>query len=149
MKNQLYAILLFAATLSIVSCSKDKDDDPPPKTKTELISTGTWKFSTATANGLNVSSFIQACQRDNILTFQANGNGTIDEGAVICGTNPQTSPFTWNFTNNEGGLHVSATFFTGGSGDFNVVSLTETQLVGSQMVDFGLGPQNVVVTFIH
>lgn len=153
MKNQFYTLLLVIASGALLTgCKKDKDndDEPTAKTKTELISTGSWKFSSATVSGINVASFIQACQKDNILTFQANGSGSIDEGLTKCnGGDAQTSPFTWNFTTNESILHASAIFFTGGSNDFNVVSITDTQLVGSQMVDFGGGPQNVVVTFIH
>lgn len=151
MKNQLYALLFLTAAISMTSCKKDKDNNQPaPKTKTELISTGSWKFSTATVGGINVAGFIQACQKDNILTFQAAGTGTVDEGASKCnGGDPQSSSFTWNFTTNESILHVSAVFFTGGSNDYNVISITDAQLVGSQMVDFGGGPQNVVVTFVH
>jgi hypothetical protein len=149
MKNQLYALLILITVVSFTSCDKDKDD-PPAKTKTELLATGSWKFSSATVSGFDVAGFIQACQKDNILTFQANGSGTVDEGVSKCNTNdPQTNSFTWNFTSNESILHVSAVFFTGGSNDYNVISITETQLVGSQMVDFGGGPQNVVVTFVH
>lgn len=152
MKKQLYSvILLFVAFSCITGCSKDKDEDAPPeKTNTELISTGTWKFSTATVSGINVAGFIQNCQKDNTMTFQANGNGALDEGTTKCNVaDPQSVPFTWNFESNETILHVSTVLFTGGSSDFNVVEISETKLSGSQMADFGAGPQNVVVTFVH
>lgn len=153
MKKQIYSLIILFTTVSFfASCGKDNGDDNPPtaKTKTELISTGTWKFSTATVGGMNVASFIQACQKDNTMTFVATGSGTLDEGATRCDVaDPQTRSFTWNFASSESVLHVSTVLFTGGSSDFNVVSITETQLVGSQVVDFGGGPQTVVVTFVH
>lgn len=138
--------------LVLAGCKKDKNDDdttptpPAPKTKTELISTGSWKFSKAMFGTINVSAAIQACQKDNIMTFQSSGNGTIDEGAAKCNAgDSQTNPFTWNFTTSESVLHVSAVFFTGGNNDFNVVEISETQLVGSQTIS----GQVVTVTFIH
>lgn len=143
--------VILACSLLFASCKKknDDNDNPKGKTKTELISTGTWKFSSATVNGLPFSSQIPSCQRDNILTFTSTGTGTIDEGTEKCNTgDPQTSPFTWNFASSETVLHVSAVFFTGGNNDFNIVELTETTLKGSQIIEFG-GPKTVVVTFVH
>jgi hypothetical protein len=149
MKNTFTPLItVFALVLFLSSCKKDKDtpQTPAPKTKTELISTGTWKFSKAMWGSIDVSGSINACQKDNILSFQANGNGTIDEGLSKCnGTDPQTNPFTWNFASSEAVLHVSAVFYTGGNNDFNIVELTETKLVGSQLIS----GQTVVVTFVH
>lgn len=84
-------VLLFASLglLSLspvfVSCSKDDDNSPAPKTKTELIAQSTWKFDKATA-GLygDISAYIDACYKDNIFTFQSNGNGNVNEATVIC-----------------------------------------------------------------
>lgn len=150
MKNQIFTLLIASSAFVLIAtgCKKNKNDDPTPpaKTKTELISTGTWKFSTATVNGINVSGALQSCQKDNTLTFQANGNGTIDEGATKCnGGDPQSSPYTWNFANDETILHVSTVLFAGGSNDFNVVEISDTKLTGSQTIN----AQTVVVTFIH
>jgi hypothetical protein len=145
--------LILACSLLFGACKKnnDKDNTPAQKTKTELISTGTWKFSSATVGGTNVSAFLQSCQKDNTMTFTATGTGTVDEGATKCnGGDPQTSPFTWNFASNETILHVSAVFFTGGSNDFNIVEISETKLVGSQNIEVGAGgSQTAVVTFVH
>ena len=136
--------LLFAA------CSKS-DSNNTSKTKTQLITQASWKFSTATVNGTDVSSLINSCQKDNVLTFSSTGGtGTLDEGPTKCNTgDPQTQNFTWSFTNNEGTLHVSQVFFTGGSSDFTIVSLTDTQLVVSQMVNVSGTMQTAVITFTH
>lgn len=145
------ALGLLSVSLAFVSCSKDDDDDSPaPKTKTQLITQSTWRFSAATVGGADVSAFLQACQKDNILTFASNGTGIVDEGPLKCNAgDPQTNPFTWNFLNNETQLFISATLFSGGSSTFNIVTLSETQLVVSQNITVGGSPQNAVVTFVH
>jgi hypothetical protein len=118
--------------------------------KTYLISQSTWKFSGATVGGLDASAFVQACQKDNILTFAAAGTGTLNEGATKCNAgDPQSTPFTWAFQGGETQLFISTTLFTGGNSTFTLVSLSATQLVLSQVITLGGTPQNAVVTFIH
>ena len=146
----LAAFVVVSISLLFAACSKS-DSNNATKTKTQLITQASWKFSTATVNGTDVSSLINSCQKDNVLTFSATGGtGTLDEGPTKCnGSDPQTQNFTWSFTNNEGTLHVSTVFFTGGSSDFTIVSLTDTQLVLSQIINISGTMQTAVVTFIH
>ena len=148
MKKQILSIIscIAISILFLTGCQKDDNPAPAAKTKTELISQSTWKFSAATVGGTNVSGSLQACQKDNIMTFVAAGTGTIDEGPTKCNSgDPQTNPFTWNFVSSETVVHVSAVLFTGGSNDFTIVSLTATELIVSQVIS----SQTVVVTFIH
>jgi hypothetical protein len=149
MQKQILILFCTVASLTIIA-GCEKEEAPQPKTKTDLISTGTWKFSTATVSGADVSAFLNTCQKDNILTFSAGGSGTLDEGASKCNAgDPQSNPFTWNFASNETVLHVSTVLFTGGSSDFNIVALSETQLVLSQNITVSGSSQNAVVTFVH
>jgi len=142
------AVLIISLSLFFAACSKSNSSSS--KTKTELISQSSWKFSNAKVSGADVSAFLQTCQKDNILVFAAAGTGTLDEGATKCNSgDPQSNPFTWNFATNETVLHVSAVLFTGGSSDFDIVSLTDTQLVLSQNITVSGSAQNAVVTFIH
>lgn len=150
MRKQFFltTCLITLAFVFITGCQKD--EDPPAKTKTELLSQSTWKFSAAAVGGSDVSAFLQTCQKDNILTFASAGTGTLDEGATKCNAgDPQTSPFTWSFMTSETVLHVSTVLFTGGSSDFTLVALSETQLIISQNVTISGTSQNAVVTFIH
>jgi hypothetical protein len=141
-------LLFLSISFFIVSC--DKDDDPAPKTKTQLLAQDTWKFSAATVGGADASPFLQTCQKDNVMTFNAAGTGNINEGATKCNApDPQDNPFTWTWQNNETMLQASAVFFTGGSNTFTLVGLSETQLELSQMITLGGTPQKVVVTFIN
>jgi hypothetical protein len=149
--KRLNLATLAVLSMSIFFSACSKSDSNTPKTKTQLLTQASWKFSNAKVNGADVSSLIQTCQKDNILTFSSTGgSGTLDEGPVKCNSSdPQTTNFTWSFTNNEGTLHVSQVFFTGGSSDFTIVSLTETELVVSQIINISGTMQTAVVTFIH
>jgi len=148
-------LILFASIFAFFlilnsSCSKDDDTPPAGKTKTELISQSAWKFSDAKVGGVSVAAFLQACQKDNILTFLAAGTGTADEGATKCAPGDlQATPFTWSFQTSETVLSVSTPFFTGGSSTFTIESLTETELVVSQNISVSGTPQNAVITFVH
>lgn len=150
MKNLLasFSTILFFGLL-FSSCEKG-NNDPPAKSRTELISQGSWKFSSATAMGTDVSSFVDDCYKDNILTFNASGGtGNMNESANVC--SPSTAGnFTWTFQNNENELNVSASLFPGGSGVFTIVSISETTLVLAQDMTIPPYPTtNVQVTLVH
>src|SRR5215831_3947029 len=116
MKLRLISAILLLTGLALAACKKSSTHT---KTNTDFLTQASWKFDKATVNGADVSSLIQGCQKDNVLTFPSNGSGTLDEGATKCNsTDPQTDPFNWNFASNETVLHVSTVFFTGGSSDF-------------------------------
>ena len=149
MKKQLTLGITCLATILIISLGCGKDDPPPQPTKTENVSRSPWIFLSATANGTDVSNAPQlACFKDNVITFSANGNGTINEGANVC--SPTTAgPFTWSFQTNETLLVLSAALFPGGNTTFTLVSLNETNLVVSQTVTFLPPPGVVTITFKH
>ncbi len=152
MKKQFAFLIPVFILVLFVASSCGKEDDPiVVKTKTQLLSQGTWKFKSATFAGSDVSSSIQSCQRDNILAFVSTGTGSADEGLTKCNmSDPQTNPFAWNFQSGETILFISTTLFTGGSSTFDLITLTETELVVSQGITVGPGPTRlIVVTFIH
>ncbi len=154
MKKQFnsFASLLILVACFQFSCSKDNNDNPPAtKTKTELLTKATWKFEKAEAGGLDISSNpALACYIDNTITFTST-NATINEGANICTPPAQSTPFPWSFKNNETVLNVSATLLPGGTGDFDIITLNETNLVVSQNIIIPPSPVavKVIVTFKH
>jgi len=150
MKSGKFILTSLVTIILFTACKKDSDDNKP-KTNTDLLVQGSWKFDNATVSGADVSSLLKGCQKDNTITFAAGGTGTLDEGATKCSSgDPQTNTFNWNFAPpNETILHVSTTLFTGGSSDFNVVTLNETNLVLSQNIDIAGTSQLAVVTFKH
>jgi Lipocalin-like domain len=129
----LWATITAFTVLAFTGCGKD-DPEPTPKTKTELATQNSWKFDKATASGFgDVSASIDPCYKDNIITFSVNGSGNVNESTIIC--SPSTAgAFTWAFQSNETILSASSSFFAGGSGTFNIISLTETNFVLSQPV---------------
>lgn len=149
--KHLKSILIISLSLVVLfsACSKS-DDNPQPKTKTELLTQGSWKFDHATAGGTDISNFSQlTCYKDNTMTFASNLTGTITEGADVC-LNPAPSTFNWSFQNNETTLRFSFTLFQGGSSDFTIVGLTETNLILSQQMTIAPLPSTLVeVTFKH
>lgn len=150
MKPCLISLAIAIALLLLPAAGCKKENSMTGKTHTELLTEGNWKFSRARAGGINVSGFLEECRKDNILDFEAGGNGTLDEGATQCSPgDPQTTSFTWNFTNDESVIHVSAELFTGGGSDFDLEELNETELVVSQVVSLDGNSQRVVFTFVH
>jgi len=149
MKKGYWLIVALAFLVAgFVSCKKSSSAHV--KTKTELLTQSSWKLSTAVAAGLgDVTSQVPACSRDNIYTFVSDGTGNINESTNVCAPS-QAASFTWSFLNNEGTLHLSSTLFTGGSSDFTINTLNETNLVLSQTVTITpLPAMNVTFTFIH
>src|SRR2546423_4943401 len=130
MKKLLWIVPVIAITTSVffIDCKKKKEHI---KTKTELLTQTSWKFDKATASGVDISTQIPACMKDNVTTFVSNGTGTINESTNVC--SPTTAGnFTWSFQNNETTLNLSVPLFPGGSGNFTVVTLNETNFVLSQ-----------------
>jgi hypothetical protein len=150
MKKRSISVFSGLALSLLIITGCQKSNSPAVKTKTDLITQANWKFSVAMVGTSDVSSLLKSCEKDNILTFTSAGTGTVDEGPTKCNSSdPQVNPFTWNFASSETVLHISAVLFTGGSSDFTLVSLTETQLVVSQAVNISGTSQSAVVTFIH
>ena len=147
-KQLLYTSLIITISLFLIpGCGKD--DPAPQKTKTQLITQSSWKFDKALSGGIDVSAFVPACWKDNIATFATNGSGILDESTTVCSPSV-AGAFTWAFQSSETVLHLSAPLFPGGANDFTLVSLTETNLVVSQMITIPpAGPQNVEFTFKH
>ena len=145
-----YALLILVSVAVIIACKKSSDNNNTTKTKTQLITSATWKFDNAKVAGADISAFLDACDKDNTVTFTSNGSGTADEGATKCdAADPQSVPFTWTFENNETTLQASAPLFPGGNGTFTIITLNDTQLVVSQDIDVSGSSQNAVITMKH
>ena len=147
MNKLLLSTLLCFTTLFFTNCNKN--DNPPPS-NTDHITRSAWRFDKAMSGSTDVSGFVNACYKDNVMTFLANGNGTLDEGASKCnGSDPQTVNFTWNFTNNGATLNVTAGIFAGQSGAFKVISLNETQMILEGTVSTPSGNVTGQIYFKH
>ena len=139
-----FRLLIPALALLVFSC--DDKDDPVEPTKTELLTSSSWKYDSGGIDNNNdgvvdmtfeQTGAVQACMLDNTGKFNTGGSGVADEGASKCNASaPQTSPFTWSFTNNESMLSVVGGGFFGFGGAFMIKNLTATQLTVSKDTSF-------------
>lgn len=144
-------ILLFAA------CSKSEDNPTPgnntttpsTKSKKELVVDGKWKWTEfATVYNKNGKdslvdgwSQIKECDKDDIMTFAADGTGTIDEMANKCDNDPQTKSITWELLNNETQVKVTD---DKGPAMLTIIELTATKATYRQRVAVGGGDSMTV-----
>ncbi|HYF33441.1 MAG TPA: lipocalin family protein [Chitinophagaceae bacterium] len=152
MKQIVVAIFACLLAISFAGCKKNKG-----QTRTELLAKSAWKFDNA---GLDMNrdgtvdapvppGFLQACDTDNTLTFNADGTGFTDEGATKCnGANPQTVPFSWSFKDNEQTINLSNAVFGGLNGDIKVKTINDNQLELHKDVNIG-ALVNVIVFLKH
>ena len=136
MKRFLFTAL--AAMALFAACKKSNDDDDTPAvTNTTRLTTQAWVYKSA---GLDMDrngtidqdlppGALTPCRLDNQYVFAAGGTGTMNEGATKCNTtDPQTTPFTWAFANNETSMDLSGAALFGLGGRFTVRALSDTLL---------------------
>jgi len=136
MKKIHYALAIAATALFVTSCDKEKDkvEEPKAKTKTELITAGKWQMSagTLTMNNMGVDTTydlfadMEACEKDDFMTFGTDGKGAEDEGATKCDpADDQTTSGTWKFYENETKLIITV---DDDADTADIIELTETTL---------------------
>ena len=152
MKKLLF-LLLATPVLFFSGCEKEKDNNggSTTKTKTELITTGSWSFDKAMSGGIDISSQVPACYKDNVVTFTVSLNGSVANPTPCTPTDITPATFTWSFQSSETVLALSAPLFPGGTGNFTVEAITATSLVVSQNVIIppSSTPTNVVFYYKH
>jgi hypothetical protein len=150
-----YTLLIIGLCFSILSCDKDSDSSA---NKTQQLTSADWKYENGgigDANGNIIIDFsttgtIPPCSIDNTIRFNSNNSGTISENANVCANAPATTTFTWNFSNNETVLNVSAGAVAGIGGSFRIKELSSTRL--SLLKDTtvtGFGAVTAVVNLKH
>jgi hypothetical protein len=84
--------IIFAITVVIgISCKKDKDKSPSCTTDVASIS-GSYKFTAYSYKETPTSPeqdyftviFPDACERDDVLSLNSNGNYTITDAGIVC-----------------------------------------------------------------
>lgn len=101
-------MLMVAALAFATSCKKDEDSsNSPAKSKTELITSGSWRVSSLVLGGTDIWPSQDACDKDDLSIFKADGTYIDDEGPTKCdSSDPQQSTSTWKFMNNETMLEI-------------------------------------------
>jgi len=112
-------LLILCAGIATLAACKKKDDN---KSRTEYLTSGKWFISSyyyydkiTDANGTvtdltDTTEYpTEACEKDNFITFKADGTLTSDEGATKCDTSDdQTSTGTWAFVENESKISITS-----------------------------------------
>lgn len=133
-KSLLPVVLVMLLGTVIVSCKKS---DSKSASRTELLAKSAWKYDTAGIDNDNNGTIdlapppntVDDCERDNLIYFNADGTGTLDEGASKCESgDPQTWPFTWSFNADQTAVNSPDSVFSILGGSVRVTLLTETQL---------------------
>jgi hypothetical protein len=154
MKKNLCGIFAFVICLALIACHKS---DKKPS-NTSLVTSTTWKYSDAGIdqdnNGTKDFSLppgtLQSCDLDNTITFKSDGTGVVDEGATKCdAADPQTIPFTWNFTNNETTINFSTAVIAGIGGEAKIIELSSNKLTLSKQVNYSGVLVTVIVFLTH
>jgi hypothetical protein len=124
------AALLLTTSLILTNLHCKKDDN---KTKTELLTAGPWYLTAHTSNPAydwnddgtpetDLYSVYDACEKDDAITYKADGSYETNEGAIKCDPDAsQTETGFWSFTNNENKISTN-------QGQFTIEELTSTQL---------------------
>ena len=152
-------LLISAVCTGLLACHKDSTPDPTPtSTNMTNLTASTWLYESA---GVDVdkngtidlpltSTEVPPCLADNKLTFKTDNTAIADEGATKCNTsNPQTSTFNWNFTNNEKILNISSPVFSVFSGNLNILTLSSSKLTLGRDTVISTIPMQVVVNLKH
>jgi hypothetical protein len=150
--------VLSAVACSVVlfnACKKSDDPTPPANSKKDLVVNGKWKWtglsSVVMVGGTETLvdgwSIVQDCDKDDIMTFSADGTGTIDEKALKCDpTAPQIKNITWEFLNNETQVKVTD---DEGPQVLTIVELTATQAIYRQRLYTGTDSVTIQQTFTN
>lgn len=154
--KKTFSFILLASF--IASCQKDGAKNTEP-TKTDVLVQSSWKFDNAGIDTnkdgtieFDISSQIQACLKDNTITFTKNNTGTVDEGPTKCDpASPQTLPITWSFADNETSMNLGGNAIVGVNGKFKLLALTKDKLTLAKDTTVPLLPGTVqlVANFKH
>ncbi len=157
MRNKLTILAIFS--FAFFSCKKNDSDSGSNASKTTLLTQQSWKFNTAGIDpdkdgniNTDISGFISPCVKDNIVSFSSsNGAGSMDEGVDKCNSSdPQTTPFTWAFVNNETEINISGNVIAGKGGQYKIVALNATQFSLSKDTTItGFGATTILVNLKH
>src|SRR5215208_4218897 len=83
------------------SCGKDNSDPGnTPKATKDILMASQWKKSAYKENGVT-TQFYASCEMDDILSFLANGNYTLVDGAVTCSSTTSSTDFYYIEADNK------------------------------------------------
>ena len=149
MKSPLkFALMLFVASVFIVSCGKDDDEDvvPTSTSRTDQLTANKWQMVDIKLDPLGISVWetLDSCEKDDIIEFMANNTGVWDNGTDWCqDDSTQTEQLIWNWLNNEQDLNIPDDT---GSTVLKNVQFTATTMTGKTVFEDSI-PLAVILKF--
>ena len=146
------ALVTIAAAFTLLFSACQKDDDTNTETSgQEILTSGQWMVTAATANppvtigGIPFSNLYlvaPTCLKDNYYVFKTDGIAELNEGATKCNpTDPQTLSQTWSLSSDEKSITINTTQYT-------VLELTQTRFrVSGSYAYPGVGSIPAELTF--
>lgn len=122
--TSVHVLLLLCTVMIFLGCRKEKND---VSANLRLLTADSWAYDQfgidQNLDGLiDVPETLQNCIKDDLVTFNVDGSGSLNQGADMCYPEfPQSQPFDWQFLNNEKELEYGGTTHT-------ILELNETQL---------------------
>lgn len=153
-----FTLTLLAGILLFASCDKTKENPAPNpttptvKSKKDLVIDGKWQWEglafVMNVNGkdslIDAWAEVKDCDKDDIMTYTADGKGKIDEMTNKCTDDPQVQNITWELINNETQVKVTD---DEGTHLLTIIELTEKKAVYKQTMDVGGNPIVIQQTF--
>jgi heat shock protein HslJ len=118
-KNWLIPLIVMGLVLILNGCNK-KEEKTSPSTPKEILTSKSWKITSTKVNGVEV---LQDCEKDDVLTFLANGTYTYNVGTNKCNTSDTNYTGTWTLSD-DGKTIVF-------DGDNGTAVITESQVVAT------------------
>ncbi len=147
MKGYLIQFLVLSISFGTIltSCKKEDTASPTtssPATKTDHLTGKSWILKSAKLSptfsqaGVTIDDLfktMEACDKDNIISFKTDKTYVTDEGAIKCDPkNPQTETGTWTFIDNETKIQTVQGKKTT---TMNLISVSSTSLVVTYTLD--------------
>ncbi|NOS94137.1 MAG: hypothetical protein HOP30_19645 [Cyclobacteriaceae bacterium] len=158
-------ITAFVLTLVLTQFSCDKKNDPTPTTAfdQQLTASKGWVLTAANlspplqipgapAGTPAVSDFfnlfMDACEKDDIVFFEAEGGFKIEEGVIKC--DPASGQVklqgTWIYNSTSRAITITEMSSTDDSYSMTIEELNSTTMKLSQVIDFGIGSVTTLTT---
>ncbi|RZJ91221.1 MAG: hypothetical protein EOO60_08205 [Hymenobacter sp.] len=134
-----YLLVTAVGLASLASCKKDAETTPA-LSKTDLLTAKSWKVTDIKVSGQSIyaTPLFAACDKDDLVKFNASKSATFDEGTLKCDpTTPQSRTGSWDFTSSETKLKVTDPDGTVAEG--TIGTLTSTTLIVTDPNGFGTG----------
>ncbi|MEQ8359622.1 MAG: DUF5004 domain-containing protein [Cytophagales bacterium] len=156
-------LLLTIISSLFIACGDDDSGSTPgaSKSKTELLTEGKWQITAMTIapavdlGGGNLvtdfyNNFLEECDRDDLLNWNADGTYAHEEGAISCdsaGTGGEVyDEGDWSFNASETVLTEISN--DGDTSTFTIVSITSSQIVATVIEEFDTTEHTITATLI-